>query len=80
MQSVKSRDNKFVSVQEYCTKNPEDLLRIYKMYTSNIYQKVRFQVFPAVTMKNGVFWDVRRVALARTDVSEERSASLMSPR
>jgi hypothetical protein len=29
---------------------------------------VRFEVFTAVTMKNGVFWDV---ALVRTDVSEE---------
>jgi hypothetical protein len=30
----------------------------------------------AVTMKNGIFW-VRRVALVRTDVSEERSASFI---
>jgi hypothetical protein len=29
---------------------------------------VRFEVFTAMTMKNGVFWDV---ALVRTDVSEE---------
>jgi hypothetical protein len=29
-------------------------------------------------MKNGVFWDViRRVALVRTDVSEELSASFI---
>jgi hypothetical protein len=28
-------------------------------------------------MKNGVFWDVRRVALVRTDVSEEPSASFI---
>jgi hypothetical protein len=27
---------------------------------------VRFEVFTAVTMKNGVFWDVSRVALVRT--------------
>jgi hypothetical protein len=33
---------------------------------------VRFEVFTAVTMKNGVFWDV---ALVRKDVSEEFSAS-----
>jgi hypothetical protein len=31
----------------------------------------------AVTMKNAVFWDVMRVALVRTDVSEERRASIM---
>jgi hypothetical protein len=31
----------------------------------------------AVTMKNGVFWDLRRVALVRTDVSEELSASFI---
>jgi hypothetical protein len=35
---------------------------------------VRFEVFTAVTMKNGVFWDV---VLVRTDVSEERSASFI---
>jgi hypothetical protein len=28
-------------------------------------------------MKNGVFWDVTRVALVRTDVSEELSASFI---
>jgi hypothetical protein len=28
-------------------------------------------------MKNGIFWDVRRVALIRTDVWEERSASFI---
>jgi hypothetical protein len=38
---------------------------------------VRFEVFTAVTMKNGVFWDVRHVALVRTDVSEELSASFI---
>jgi hypothetical protein len=26
-------------------------------------------------MKNAVFWDVRRVALVRTEVSQDRSAS-----
>jgi hypothetical protein len=31
----------------------------------------------AVTMKNGVFWDVTRVPLARTDVSEELSTSFI---
>jgi hypothetical protein len=28
-------------------------------------------------MKNGVFWDVTRVALVRTDISEELSASFI---
>jgi hypothetical protein len=28
-------------------------------------------------MKNGVFWDVIRVALVRTDVSDELSASFI---
>jgi hypothetical protein len=38
---------------------------------------VRFEVFTAVTMKNGVFWDVTPCALVRTDVSEEPSASFI---
>jgi hypothetical protein len=37
----------------------------------------KFEVFMAVTMKNGVFWDVSRVDLVRTDVSEELSASII---
>jgi hypothetical protein len=28
-------------------------------------------------MKNAVFWDIKPVALVRTDVSEERSASII---
>jgi hypothetical protein len=32
---------------------------------------VRFEVFKAVTMKNGIFCDVTLWALVRTDVSEE---------
>jgi hypothetical protein len=38
---------------------------------------VRFEVFTAVTMKNCVFWMLGRVALVRTDVSEEFSASFI---
>jgi hypothetical protein len=39
---------------------------------------VRFEVFTVVTMKNGVIWDVAPcVALVRTDVSEELSASII---
>jgi hypothetical protein len=35
-------------------------------------EDVRFEVFTAVTMKNSVFWMLRRVALVRTNVSEEQ--------
>jgi hypothetical protein len=38
---------------------------------------VRFEVFTAVTMKNGASGMLRRVALVRTDVSEEPSASFI---
>jgi hypothetical protein len=34
-------------------------------------------LFLKINVKNGVFWDVRRVALVRTDVSEELSASFI---
>jgi hypothetical protein len=38
---------------------------------------VRFEVFTAVTMKNGVFWDVTSCGSVRTDVSEELSVSII---
>jgi hypothetical protein len=38
---------------------------------------IRFEVFTAVTMKNGVFWMLGCVSLVRTDVSEELSASFI---
>jgi hypothetical protein len=38
---------------------------------------VKFEVFTAATMKNSVFWNVNRVALARTDDSEERIDSII---
>jgi hypothetical protein len=38
---------------------------------------VRFEVFTAVNMKNGVFWDVTPCGSVRTDVSEELSASFI---
>jgi hypothetical protein len=38
---------------------------------------VRFEVFTSVTMKNGLFWMLRRVALVRTGDSEELSASII---
>jgi hypothetical protein len=42
-----------------------------------ILRNVRFEVFLVVTMKNGVFWGVSRVALVRTDVWEELSPSFI---
>jgi hypothetical protein len=38
---------------------------------------VRFEVFTAVTMKNGLFWDVTPSGLVRIDFSEELSASII---
>jgi hypothetical protein len=38
---------------------------------------VRFELFTAVNMKNGVFWDVAPVALVRTDTSEELNTSFI---
>jgi hypothetical protein len=38
---------------------------------------IRFEVFTAVTMNNAVFWMLRRVALVRTEVSEESSVSII---
>jgi hypothetical protein len=37
----------------------------------------RQQSWNSVTLKNGIFWDVRPVALSTTDVSEELSASFI---
>jgi hypothetical protein len=37
----------------------------------------KFEVFTAVTMKNGFFWDVTPVALVRIEVSEELSVSII---
>jgi hypothetical protein len=37
----------------------------------------RFEVFTAVTMKNGIFGMLCRVGLVKTDVSEELSASFI---
>jgi hypothetical protein len=39
---------------------------------------VRFEVFTAVTMKNGVFWDVTPCDHVRTDVSEKHNAYFIS--
>jgi hypothetical protein len=38
---------------------------------------VKFEVFTAVTMKNGVLWELRCVALVRTDVSVEHRATVL---
>jgi hypothetical protein len=39
---------------------------------------VRFDGLSVVTVKNAVFWDVRHVALVRTDISEKRIAFIIS--
>jgi hypothetical protein len=48
-------------------------------YSAKVYKlcDVRFEVFTAVTMKNAVFWDVTQCGFVRTDVSEERIASII---
>jgi hypothetical protein len=43
----------------------------------DLFTVVRLEVFTAVTMKNGIFGILRRVALVRTDVSEEPGASFI---
>jgi hypothetical protein len=42
-----------------------------------VFDTVRFEVFTEVTMKNAVFRDVMPLALVRTDVLEELSASII---
>jgi hypothetical protein len=37
---------------------------------------IRFEVFTAVTMKNAVFWDVAPFDSVRTDMPEDRVASI----
>jgi hypothetical protein len=46
------------------------------MSVNNMRSDVRTEVFMAGTMKNDVFWMLRRVALVRTDVSEVHIASI----
>jgi hypothetical protein len=48
-------------------------------YEQNLYKVVncivRFEVFTAVTMKSGVFWDVTPYGSCKNHISEERSPS-----
>jgi hypothetical protein len=44
---------------------------------ANFQSYIRFDVFTAVTMNNSVSAMLSRVALVRTDVSEELSASII---
>jgi hypothetical protein len=44
---------------------------------SNNYWDVRFEVFTAVTMKNGLFWDVTQRGSCKNLILEELSASLI---
>jgi hypothetical protein len=46
-------------------------------FLKSLVDSVKFEVFTAVTMKNGVFWDVTPCDSLRTDVSEELSASFI---
>jgi hypothetical protein len=46
-------------------------------WMDNIKTYVRFEVFTAWAMKNCVFGMLRRVALVRTNISEELSASII---
>jgi hypothetical protein len=48
-----------------------------KSSVSGLENWVRFEIFTAVIMKNGVSGMLHRVALVRTDVSEELSASII---
>jgi hypothetical protein len=41
------------------------------------WKNVRFEVFMAVTLKNAIFWDLHHVALVRTNILEECSASII---
>jgi hypothetical protein len=43
----------------------------------NIILRLRFEVFTAVTMKNGVFWDVTPCDSCKSRLSEELSASII---
>jgi hypothetical protein len=42
-----------------------------------LYNRVRFEVFTAVTIKNSVFWDVRQCGSCKNRVLEECSASII---
>jgi hypothetical protein len=44
---------------------------------TNFLTDVRLEVFTAVTMKNGVFWDVTPCGSCKNRVSEELSASFI---
>jgi hypothetical protein len=51
--------------------------RMFPDFSKLLTHFVRLEVFTAVTMKNGVCWMLRLVALLRTDVSEELSDSFI---
>jgi hypothetical protein len=50
-------------------------LSIFRRWEEVTYSVVRFEIFTAVTMKKAVFWELLRVTLVRTGISEEPSAS-----
>jgi hypothetical protein len=49
----------------------------FVLYLRALINSVGSEVFTAVTIKNGVFWMLCRVALEKLEVSEERSASFI---
>jgi hypothetical protein len=62
-ETFKRRWNAKMETAKYC-----------EIITEQKKKSVRFEVFTAVTMKNGVFWDVTPCGSCKNRVSEERSA------
>jgi hypothetical protein len=59
------------------TKNREGGEEQCQEHTHHFLTLMGFEVFTAMTMKNAVFRDVTLCGFVRTDVSEERSASII---
>jgi hypothetical protein len=67
----------FFSKFQASHQNNRHIIRDFLPNSTNRRISVRLEVFTAATIKNGVFCDVSRVALAKTEVSEELSASII---
>jgi hypothetical protein len=69
-----------VCIQLFCSRKRRYLGQWYSNFFSRsavcIFSS-RFYLQICFCIKNGVFWDVRRAALLRTDISEGRSASII---
>jgi hypothetical protein len=46
--------------------SPRMLVRVFPVRYEHIYMHVRFEVFTAMPMKNGVFWDVTPCGFLRS--------------